>query len=95
MSMREQAHRDIDTSTPTVEEAALYWQWGGHMWQAPERFDRFIAKVKADALREAASKMRGHVNRAREGERFTEHELVEHDVEHVLNEYADRIEEEA
>ena len=52
--MSEQTHRDVDTSTPTVEEAALYWQWGGHMWQAPERFDRMIAKVKADALRAAA-----------------------------------------
>lgn len=52
--MSEQTPRDFDTSIPTVEDAALYWQWGGHIWQAPERFDRMIAKVKADALREAA-----------------------------------------
>lgn len=63
--------------------------------EAHAEFDRFIAKVKADALREAAKDMRGHVNRAREGERFTEHELIEHDVEHVLNEYAELIEGEA
>lgn len=58
---------EIDTSTPTVAEAALYWQWGGHMWQAPERFDRMIAKVRADALREwsdfqqSALDVSGHV----------------------------------
>lgn len=54
MTMSEQTRRDLDTSTPTVDDAALYWQWGGREWRAPERFDRMIAKVKADALREAA-----------------------------------------
>lgn len=58
-------------------------------------FDRFIAKIKADALREAARDMRAQVERATEHQRFTEHELVESGVEHVLNEYADRIEQEA
>lgn len=53
--MSDEPTRDLDTRTPTVEEAALYWQWGGHMWQAPERFDRMIAKIKADALREFAN----------------------------------------
>ncbi|KZE19147.1 hypothetical protein [Brevibacterium casei] len=56
---------------------------------------RGIAKIKADALREAARDMRAQVERATEHQRFTEHELVESGVEHVLNEYADRIEEEA
>lgn len=55
-------------------------------------FDRFIAKVKADALREAGQRMRAQVERATEYQRFTEHELIEHGIEHVLNEYADRIE---
>ena len=58
-------------------------------------FRRGIAKIKADALREAARDMRAQVERATEHQRFTEHELVESGVEHVLNEYADRIEEEA
>lgn len=57
--------------------------------------ERGIAKIKADALREAARDMRAQVERATEHQRFTEHELVEGGVEHVLNEYADRIEEEA
>lgn len=57
--------------------------------------ERGIAKIKADALREAARDMRAQVERATEHQRFTEHELVESGVEHVLNEYADRIEEEA
>lgn len=52
--MSEQTHCDFDNSTSTVEEAALYWQRRGNIWQAPEWFDRMIAKVKADALREAA-----------------------------------------
>lgn len=56
---------------------------------------RGIAKVKADALREAAKDMRAQVERATEHQRFTEHELIEHGIEHVLNEYADRIEREA
>ena len=56
--------------------------------------ERGIAKIKADALREAARDMRAQVERATEHQRFTEHELVEGGVEHVLNEYADRIEEE-
>ena len=54
--------------------------------------ERGIAKIKADALREAARDMRAQVERATEHQRFTEHELVESGVEHVLNEYADRIE---
>lgn len=62
---------------------------------AEEKFDRFIAKVKADALRDAGRKMRAQVERATEYQRFTEHELIEHGIEHVLSEYADRIEEEA
>ena len=62
-------------------------------WEADA--DRGIAKIKADALREAARDMRAQVERATEHQRFTEHELVESGVEHVLNEYADRIEEEA
>ena len=64
-----------------------------HLTEAEVR--RGIAKVKADALREAARDMRAQVERATEHQRFTEHELVESGVEHVLNEYADRIEEEA
>lgn len=56
--------------------------------------ERGIAKIKADALREAARDMRAQVERATEHQRFTEHELVESGVEHVLNEYAYRIEEE-
>ena len=55
-------------------------------------FDRFIAKIKADALREAGQGMLAQVERATEYQRFTEHELIEHGIEHVLNEYADRIE---
>lgn len=55
-------------------------------------FDRFINKVRADALREAGQGMRAQVERATEYQRFTEHELIEHGIEHVLNEYADRIE---
>lgn len=60
-----------------------------------EERTRGIAKIKADALREAARDMRAQVERATEHQRFTEHELVESGVEHVLNEYADRIEQEA
>lgn len=62
---------------------------------AGEKFDRLIAKVKADALREAGRRMRAQVERATEYQRFTEHELIEHGIEQVLSEYADRIEEEA
>lgn len=61
----------------------------------PDEFDRGIAKVKADALREAGQGMRAQVERATEYQRFTEHELIEHGIEHVLSEYADRIEREA
>lgn len=55
-------------------------------------FDRFLAKIKADALRDAARTMRGWVDGSGEHTRFTEHALIEHGVERVLNEYADRIE---
>lgn len=60
--MSEQTRRDLDTSIPSVEDAALYWQWGGYMWQAPERFYRMIAKVKADALREVAGDIEDREN---------------------------------
>lgn len=63
--------------------------------EGEESWARFIAKVKADALREAGQEMRAQVERATEHQRFTEHELIEHGIEHVLNEYADRIEREA
>lgn len=91
---------------PSEEEMREYVVVGGEYrpWAPPgdgtetargAAFDRFIAKVQADALREAARDMRAQVERATEHQRFTEHELVESGVEHVLNEYADRIEQEA
>lgn len=53
---------------------------------------RGMAKVKATALRDAAVEMRKWVDGANENQRFTEHELIENGIEHVLNEYADLIE---
>lgn len=82
---------------PTVEEVRTdyvlaYADRDSSQLLAGAAFDHFIAKVKADALREAGQRMRAQVERATEYQRFTEHELIEHGIEHVLNEYADRIE---
>lgn len=73
--------------TPSAEELVLA---AVNIPEAEAR--RGIAKIKADALREAGQGMRAQVERATEYQRFTEHELIEHGVEHVLNEYADLIE---
>lgn len=83
--------------TPTVEELAKNTTIRDRRVVALTREERTrgIARVRADALREAARDMRAQVERATEHQRFTEHELVESGVEHVLNEYADRIEREA
>lgn len=75
--------------------ASMHEHAGEDYTTAKADAERGIAKIKADALREAARDMRAQVERATEHQRFTEHELVESGVEHVLNEYADRIEEEA
>lgn len=75
--------------------AILHEHAGEDYTTAKADAERGIAKIKADALREAARDMRAQVERATEHQRFTEHELVESGVEHVLNEYADRIEQEA
>lgn len=79
----------------TAKQMYVLQRQSMHNHISPDRraeFDRFIAKIKADALREAGQRMRAQVERATECQRFTEHELIEHGVEHVLNEYADRIE---
>lgn len=81
-----------DVRLAFAESVTLHTMEEPHLSLAYATFDQFIARVRADALREAGREMRAQVERATEYQRFTEHELIEHGIEQVLSEYADRIE---